>query len=104
MKMPPAFTEEHDAIHAIIETPRGSRNKYKFDEETNLFKLNRAFPIGMFLPLDFEFIPQTKAEDGDPMDVLVFMDEPAFPGCLAECPGNRDHDCRAGKERQNDSQ
>lgn len=68
----------------IIETPRGSRNKYTFDEQRGLFKLGGVLPAGAVFPFDFGFIPSTRGEDGDPLDVLLLMDEPAFPGCLIE--------------------
>ncbi len=84
MSMPAAFSEKKN-INAIIETPRGSRNKYNFDKNTGLFCLKKILPAGICFPLDFGFIPHTKAEDGDPMDILVFMDEPGFPGILVEC-------------------
>jgi inorganic pyrophosphatase len=67
-------------IQAIVETPRGSRNKFAFDSEQKIFKLSRILPAGMVFPLDFGFLPQTKAPDGDPLDVLLIMDEPAYPG------------------------
>jgi inorganic pyrophosphatase len=80
------FDPENDAtIQVIIETPKGSRNKYSFDPEQEIFQLNKVLPAGMAFPYDFGFIPSTKAEDGDPTDVLVLMDEPAFPGCLLKC-------------------
>jgi inorganic pyrophosphatase len=69
-------------LNAIIETPRGSRNKYKYDERTGLFKISKVLPAGAAFPYDFGFIPNTLAEDGDPLDVLILMDEPAYPGCL----------------------
>lgn len=72
-------------IQVIIETPKGSRNKYSFDEELRIFKLKKVLPAGMEFPYDFGFVPSTKADDGDPVDVLVLMDEPAFPGCLLSC-------------------
>src|SRR5215467_3416760 len=72
-------------IQVIIETPKGSRNKYSFDEQLRVFKLKKVLPAGMEFPYDFGFVPSTKAEDGDPVDVLVLMDEPAFPGCLLSC-------------------
>jgi inorganic pyrophosphatase len=82
----PAFdTNDRHTIHVIIETPKGSRNKYAFDEKQRLFKLKKVLPVGMAFPYDFGFIPSTKAEDGDPVDVLVLMDEPAFAGCLLTC-------------------
>ena len=75
----------NDKIQVIIETPRGSRNKYAFNTELRVFSLKRVLPAGMTFPYDFGFVPSTKAEDGDPTDVLVLMDEPAFPGCLLKC-------------------
>jgi len=72
-------------VQVIIETPKGSRNKYAFDTEQRIFALKKVLPAGMTFPYDFGFIPSTKAEDGDPTDVLVLMDEPAFPGCLLKC-------------------
>ena len=78
-------TDDNGKIQVIIETPKGSRNKYAFDEEQRVFALTKVLPAGMTFPYDFGFIPSTKAEDGDPTDVLVLMDEPAFPGCLLKC-------------------
>lgn len=69
-------------VHVIIDTPRGSRNKFKFDETLDCFKLSRILPNGHVFPYDFGSIPGTRGEDGDALDVLVIMDEPAFPGCL----------------------
>jgi inorganic pyrophosphatase len=69
----------------IIETPRNSRNKYKFNDKTGRMKLSKVMPEGMMFPYDFGFIPGTKAEDGDPLDVLVLNDESMFPGCEVEC-------------------
>lgn len=74
-----------DNIQVVIETPKGSRNKYSFDEDLRIFSLKKVLPAGMTFPYDFGFVPSTKAEDGDPTDVLVLMDEPAFPGCLLKC-------------------
>lgn len=72
--------EERGIILAIIETPKGSRNKFAFDAENKIFSLSRILPAGMVFPLDFGFLPRTKAGDGDPLDVLLIMDEPAYPG------------------------
>ena len=83
MILPPAFSEKN-TLYALIETPRGSRNKFDFDKASGLFILKKILPPGMCFPLDFGFIPHTKAEDGDPMDVMVFMEEPGFPGCVIE--------------------
>lgn len=76
---------DDEKLQVIIETPKGSRNKYAFDDKQKVFALKKVLPAGMTLPYDFGFIPSTKAEDGDPTDVLVLMDEPAFPGCLLKC-------------------
>jgi inorganic pyrophosphatase len=81
----PSFGEDGTTIHVIIGTPKGSRNKYAFDAELKIFLLKKVLPVGMAFPYDFGFIPSTEAEDGDPVDVLVLMDEPAFPGCLLKC-------------------
>jgi inorganic pyrophosphatase len=67
---------------AIIETPKGSRNKFRYDPETGLFMLGGLLPEGMMFPFDFGFIPSTLGEDGDPLDILVLMDAPAHIGCL----------------------
>ena len=72
-------------ISVTIETPRGSRNKLKFDPAKKMFSLSKILPEGMVFPYDFGFVPGTKADDGDPLDVLVLTDEPLFPGCLVEC-------------------
>ena len=69
-------------IHVLIETPRGSRNKYRYDETLKLFMLHKQLPRGASFPFDFGFIPSTRAEDGDPLDVLVLMEDPTFTGCL----------------------
>ncbi len=84
MKLPHTFVPDLNHIHIIIETPKGSGTKYTFDPETELFKLTRILPQGLNFPLHFGFIPGTKGEDGDPLDVLVLMDEPSYPGILIE--------------------
>lgn len=69
-------------IQVVIETPRGSRNKYSFDPDQRVFALKKVLPEGMVFPYDFGFIPSTRGDDGDPIDVLILMDEAAFPGCV----------------------
>ncbi|HEY9401601.1 MAG TPA: inorganic diphosphatase [Pyrinomonadaceae bacterium] len=71
-------------LRVIIETPRGSRNKFDYDMELGLFKLGGVLPAGAVFPFDFGFVPSTTGGDGDPLDVLVLMDEAAFAGCLVE--------------------
>src|SRR5436189_4654309 len=67
-----------DLVQVVIETPKGSRNKYEFDPKLRTFTLSKVLPSGMVFPHDFGFIPSTEADDGDPVDVLILMDEPAF--------------------------
>jgi inorganic pyrophosphatase len=69
---------------AIIETPKGRRNKFDYDRESNLFRLGALLPEGMAFPFDFGFVPSTLGEDGDPLDVMVLMDEPAHVGCILD--------------------
>ena len=76
------FDPETNELQVVIDTPKGSRNKFSWDEKNKLFKLSGILPAGAFFPYDFGFIPQTKGEDGDALDVLILMDEPAFTGCL----------------------
>ncbi|MGI4826689.1 MAG: inorganic diphosphatase [Janthinobacterium lividum] len=71
-----------ELLQIVIETPRGSRNKYSYDEDDHIFRLKAALPAGMVFPYDFGFVPRCLGGDDDPMDVLVLMDEPAFPGCV----------------------
>jgi inorganic pyrophosphatase len=71
-----------DLLQVVIETPAGSRNKFAFDPDQSVFALKKVLPAGMVFPYDFGFLPQTQAPDGDPIDVLLLMDEPAYPGCL----------------------
>jgi inorganic pyrophosphatase len=79
--LPPRDTST-GLVNVVIDTPRGSRNKFKFDEKLGCFKLGRILPAGFAFPYDFGSIPQTRAEDGDALDVLVLGEAPSFPGCL----------------------
>jgi inorganic pyrophosphatase len=78
--------DTHDAesgdLNVVIETPQGSRNKYDYDDNLRLFRLHHVLPRGASFPFDFGFVPSTLGDDGDPLDVLVLMDQPAFTGCL----------------------
>lgn len=73
-----------ETVLAVIEIPTGSHTKYEYDHELGLMKLDRILHSPMFYPTDYGFLPQTLAEDGDPLDVIVLTDTPVFPGCLAE--------------------
>jgi inorganic pyrophosphatase len=76
------FGPKAEYVHAIIETPKGSRTKYKYDPKSGLFVFDKALPIGQTFPFDFGFVPSTKGEDGDPLDILILAEEPSFVGCL----------------------
>jgi inorganic pyrophosphatase len=78
----PPFDKDSGYVNAIIDTPKGSRNKFEFDDKIGMFKLGGALPVGAVFPFDFGYIPSTKGGDGDALDILVLMDEPAFVGCL----------------------
>lgn len=76
------FDKDSGYVNAIIDTPKGSRNKFKFDEKIGMFKLGGPLPLGAVFPFDFGYVPATKGGDGDALDILILMDEPAFVGCL----------------------
>jgi len=68
-------------IEVVVEIPKGSRNKYEYDHEHHVIRLDRRLFSATVYPADYGFIPDTLAEDGDPLDALVLLDEPTFPGC-----------------------
>jgi len=76
--------EVPEVVYAIIEVPKGSRNKYEYNKEMEAFMLDRVLYSPVHYPADYGFIPQTTYDDGDPMDILVLMDQPTFPGCVIE--------------------
>lgn len=76
------FDDATKSFNVVIETPRGCRNKYKFVPERGVFTLHHVLPAGAVFPYDFGYIPGTIGDDGDPLDVLVLMDQPAFTGCV----------------------
>ncbi|GAC1497808.1 MAG: inorganic diphosphatase [Steroidobacteraceae bacterium] len=76
---------EKDHLQAVMETPKGSRNKYKYNDAAHCVELASALPAGMVFPFDFGFIPSTLADDGDPLDVLILLDAPVPPCCLLKC-------------------
>ena len=84
-QLKPWDSREDKLVQVVIETPKASRNKYDFDQDRHVFELRKVLPAGMTFPYDFGFVPSTLADDGDPLDVLVLMDEPAFPGCVLKC-------------------
>lgn len=75
----------NSSIFIIIETPKGSTEKYDYDQKSGHFLLKKALPLGMHFPLDFGFIPNTRGEDGDPLDIVLYSEFSTFPGCRVEC-------------------
>ena len=69
-------------VNVLIEIPAGSKNKYEFDKDLNAFALDRVLYSSVQYPYDYGFIPNTLADDGDPLDGMVMMDQPTFPGCV----------------------
>jgi inorganic pyrophosphatase len=69
----------------VIEIPKGQRNKYEMDHETGRIRLDRMLFTSTRYPADYGFVEHTLADDGDPLDALVILDEPTFPGCLISC-------------------
>jgi inorganic pyrophosphatase len=84
-RLKPFDANDKQLLRVVIETPKGSRNKFAFDPDDHIVELKKVLPSGMTFPYDFGFVPSTKADDGDPIDVSVLMDEPAFPGCVLSC-------------------
>lgn len=79
--MSPSYTEADALVDVMVEIPSGSRNKYEFDHEQNVFRLDRRLFTATRYPSDYGFVPDTLSEDGDPLDALVLLDDPTFPGC-----------------------
>jgi inorganic pyrophosphatase len=80
--LPHRFDPEKLLCDVIIEAPKGSRNKYKYNPESGVFELSGVLPEGMIFPLDFGFIPSTLGEDGDPLDIMALTDAPVCVGAL----------------------
>ena len=80
-----ATWDEQGRLRAVIEAPRGCANKLKFRPQLGVFELHNVLPLGCVFPFDFGFVPGTLGEDGDPLDVLVVMDEPTAPGVVVPC-------------------
>ena len=81
----PAGINPPEQVTALIEIPSGSRNKYELDKRSGLIRLDRVLYSSMHYPGDYGFIPRTLHEDGDPLDILVRINEPTFPGCQIDC-------------------
>lgn len=78
----PAFDSATGHLHVVVDTPRGSAIKFKFDLEKGCYTISHVLPPGTVFPFDFGSIPSTSADDDDPLDVLILLEEPSFPGCL----------------------
>jgi len=105
MKKKEKKEKKEDSFEIIIETPKGSRNKYKYNEKKGTFILHKILPTGFSFPLDFGFIPDTKAEDGDPLDIMLVTQQSTFPGCHIDCRiigGIKAKQTENGKEVRND--
>ncbi len=78
------MTTQKQSFDVLVEIPRGSRNKYEYDFDLKRMRYDRMLYSSMMYPADYGFIPETLALDGDPLDVLVVLTEPTFPGCVIE--------------------
>ena len=79
-----AGSDVPDVVTAVIEVPKGSRNKYEYDKKMEAFMLDRVLYSPVHYPAEYGFIPKSTYDDGDPMDILVIMEQPTFPGCIIE--------------------
>jgi inorganic pyrophosphatase len=82
-ELPPG-PDAPDVIYVLVEIPKGSRNKYEYHKTAGILKLDRVLYSSLHYPGDYGLIPRTYYEDGDPLDVLVMINEPTFPGCVIE--------------------
>jgi inorganic pyrophosphatase len=78
----PSEGDEKGSVRCVVETPRGSRAKFKFDPETKMFVLSKSLVVGLSYPYDWGFVPSTLAEDGDPIDVMLLHDITTYPGVV----------------------
>jgi inorganic pyrophosphatase len=79
------MSEHVKIVPVIVESPKGSTHKYDYEPSLQRFKLKKVLPAGMSFPFDFGFIPDTKGEDGDPLDVIVISEVTAIQGCVIDC-------------------
>lgn len=81
----PSGPSAPEVLYAVVEIPKGSRNKYEYDKDMEAFALDRVLYSPFHYPAEYGIIPKTLWDDGDPMDILVMMDQSTFPGCIIEC-------------------
>jgi inorganic pyrophosphatase len=80
----PTFADD-DNFHVVIEAPRGSTLKFKYEPRWQAMSISRPLPLGVTYPFDWGFVPSTRAADGDPLDAMVLWDVPSYPGVVVEC-------------------
>lgn len=80
----PRGSQPPDVIYAVIEVPKMSRNKYEYDKDIGVLRLDRVLYSSLHYPGDYGFIPRSYFDDGDPLDILIMMNEATFPGCVVE--------------------
>jgi len=80
----PPGPQPPEIVYTIVEIPRGSRNKYEYQEAMGIIKMDRLLYSSLHYPGDYGLVPQTLADDGDPLDTLIMVTEPTFPGCVVE--------------------
>jgi inorganic pyrophosphatase len=101
----PALLED-GGFHVVVESPRGSRLKLRYDPELGAIVAKRPLPLGFAYPYDWGFVPSTKAPDGDPIDALVLWEVPSFPGVVLRCRALGvlllEQDARQGGRERND--
>lgn len=81
-RIPNELNKDNCTCRVVVETPKGRRNKFDYDPELEAFTLGGLLAEGLSFPYDFGFIPSTQGEDGDPLDIMILMDEPAHVGCV----------------------
>ncbi|MCC6905911.1 MAG: inorganic diphosphatase [Anaerolineae bacterium] len=80
----PGSPESLETVYTIVEIPKGSRNKYEYHKQAGIIKLDRVLYSSLYYPGDYGLIPRTFYDDGDPLDIIVMINEPTFPGCVIE--------------------